>query len=1190
MFFMQRGNSSRLAHRHLTRKALLFAAAWCLVISALFGTYGSHPTAQAQAAQALTPPQKQEQLRQALKRKIHVTHHQKKTPVTPQVKTATALPAYNNVGTSDDNNPTAGNFDGNNSYSAQAMQGVGLVPGQNYTYNNVTFVWPNAPAGKPNNYSVSGQVIPVTPAIPNAAKLGFLAASSDGNSTGNAMITYTDTTTQSITLNVSDWTSTGAQIMANNSVAETMSYFNQRTTQKTQPISIFYTDVAITAGKIVQSVTLPATSTPGQIHIFAVGISGPAWNNTGTSDDSAPAKADLDGTGNSLSAQALQSAGIQPGSPVINDGISYPWPTAASATPNNYKANGQILPVTPVPNATTLGILGTGTGGSPSGNATITYTDNSTQIFVLGLTNWWTGTPAYSNNVIAATLSSINLPTGKRPGSYYLYAVEVSLQSGKTVQSVTLPTAPATGQLHIFAVATRGDYNNIGTSDDANAQAANLDGGGSSFSAQALQNAHIKPGQQIVSNGINYLWPSTPVGAPNNYQANGQTIAVTPVANATTLGILGIATGTSTSGTATITYTDTSTQAFPLGLTNWWTGAPAYSNTIVATLSSINTPSGARPGSYYLFTTEVTLTSGKTVQSITLPTAPTSGQLHIFAIGTRSPYNNIGISDDASPTSASFDGAGNSYSSQDFTDPNSGMGWNPGDTLTYNGMDFIWPNVPAGQADNNIARSQSIPVAPVANADTIGFIGASHNGDSSGNATLVYTDNSSTTIQLGMGDWTMSGNAPKPAFNNFLFALLNHRNSPDGQQNIPTYLFYTEFQITPGKVLQSVTLPKSTTPGQVHIFSIGTRAGNTFRNNVGTSDDTSTTFANFDTQGHSYSLQALQAAAHITEGNDVFFNGVDFRWPSGYSVLADNYRAIGQTIAVTPVANANTLAFLGSSTIGNASGTAKITYTDNSTQTFTLGFTDWANSTIAYGNKLVATMPYRNSASTGTDNTTTYLYYAETPLNPGKTIASVTLPNISQQLHVFSVGTRGGAYNNAGTSDDAAPYFANFDNGTHSYSAQGLQSVGLAPGQSITTNGIGFVWPNAQSNFFNNYQATGQKITVSPVAGATTLGFLGAATNGATSGTATITYTDNSTQTFTLGFADWTSSSITSLPYGNSVVATMPYRNTPSGAQTINTYVFTTSVTLQAGKTIQSVTLPTTTSPGLLHVFAIGTK
>ena len=56
---------------------------------------------------------------------------------------------------------------------------------------------------------------------------------------------------------------------------------------------------------------------------------------------------------------------------------------------------------------------------------------------------------------------------------------------------------------------------------------------------------------------------------------------------------------------------------------------------------------------------------------------------------------------------------------------------------------------------------------------------------------------------------------------------------------------------------------------------------------------------------------------------------------------------------------------------------------------------------------------------------------------------------------------------------------------------------------------------------------------------------------------------------------------------GDTIVADTPYRN-PS--QQIATYMFATSVPLQAGKTVASVTLPKTVSAGDLHVFAIGSN
>jgi hypothetical protein len=378
---------------------------------------------------------------------------------------------------------------------------------------------------------------------------------------------------------------------------------------------------------------------------------------------------------------------------------------------------------------------------------------------------------------------------------------------------------------------------------------------------------------------------------------------------------------------------------------------------------------------------------------------------------TQPAYNNVGISDDANPSSANFDGGGISYSAEDFTNPNSGMGWNPGDTLTYNGMNLLWPNVPAGQSDNYQVNGQVIPITPVTNANTIGFVGASSNGEATGTFTITYTDNSTQKVSLTLSDWTLHADTQIPNAGDRLFAFLNHRNAPSGQQTIDTYLFYTEATLQAGKVVQSVTLPSSTTgTGQMHVFMVSTRAGNSYMNNVGTSDDLTTTFANYDGQGNSYSLPALKAAAHLIPGQDFYFNGVDFSWPSSYSVQADNYQAVGQTIAITPVTNANTLAVIGSGTNGNTSGAATITYTDGSTQTFILGFADWNTSSVSslpYNNSVVVTMPYRNTPN-GKETINAYVFYTSVTLQAGKTIQSVKLPAApnSGSLHVFAIGTK----------------------------------------------------------------------------------------------------------------------------------------------------------------------------------------
>ncbi len=141
----------------------------------------------------------------------------------------------------------------------------------------------------------------------------------------------------------------------------------------------------------------------------------------------------------------------------------------------------------------------------------------------------------------------------------------------------------------------------------------------------------------------------------------------------------------------------------------------------------------------------------------------------------------------------------------------------------------------------------------------------------------------------------------------------------------------------------------------------------------------------------------------------------------------------------------------------------------------------------------------------------------------------------------------------------------------------------------MTVNGISFQWPTIAAGSNDNWQAAGQVIPVSNGNGATTLAFLGSATNGPSSGTITVTYTDGTTQTFTIAFSDWTlnGGSASILP-GDSVAAKMTYRNSSSGQQSRTTYLFSTSVSLTSGKTVQSVTLPGSVSQGAIHVLAVG--
>lgn len=183
------------------------------------------------------------------------------------------------------------------------------------------------------------------------------------------------------------------------------------------------------------------------------------------------------------------------------------------------------------------------------------------------------------------------------------------------------------------------------------------------------------------------------------------------------------------------------------------------------------------------------------------------------------------------------------------------------------------------------------------------------------------------------------------------------------------------------------------------------------------------------------------------------------------------------------------------------------------------------------------------------------------------------------------------AFNNIGARSDDNSTQANFDGSGDSYSTQALQAAKIVPGQTIAVNGVNFKWPDAVSGKENNYQAQGQVIPVSPVNGATVIAFLGASSNGPSTGKGTLTYTDGTKQDFDLKFTDWTTrAGKNNVASENHVAAAMPYRSKAGQKETVNTYLFSSEIALTAGKTIRSVTLPTSTDKGELHVFSVGTR
>jgi hypothetical protein len=226
--------------------------------------------------------------------------------------------------------------------------------------------------------------------------------------------------------------------------------------------------------------------------------------------------------------------------------------------------------------------------------------------------------------------------------------------------------------------------------------------------------------------------------------------------------------------------------------------------------------------------------------------------------------------------------------------------------------------------------------------------------------------------------------------------------------------------------------------------------------NTGISLDNNTALANFDGAGNSFSATDLGNAGW-NPGGKLTIDGGTFTLPSYGSGLADNVLAANQTINAktdpalsgyhtTTIPTGSALEFLTSATYAYTAtpgaiqnddtapyvpaGTAvagtycfdstnptaycaphgTITYSNGDKKPYFLTVPDWVS-----GPATLAALQASHENTPGSQNTTNdpKIYAFSVPLEPGTTIASVTLPDVSSAmtpttaaLHIFSIATR----------------------------------------------------------------------------------------------------------------------------------------------------------------------------------------
>ncbi len=183
---------------------------------------------------------------------------------------------------------------------------------------------------------------------------------------------------------------------------------------------------------------------------------------------------------------------------------------------------------------------------------------------------------------------------------------------------------------------------------------------------------------------------------------------------------------------------------------------------------------------------------------------------------------------------------------------------------------------------------------------------------------------------------------------------------------------------------------------------------------VGISDDGDVGAADFDGLGNSYSEQALTSVG-LAPGATVTVGAATLQWPDVAAGTPDSLGAAGQTIALNGSPSDTQLTLLGASSTAGASGTGTIHYTDGTFQSYALTLDNWF-AAASGADRTIATTPYINDSTghgnegeVGQRDRAANVFAVSIPLQPGKTVSSVTLPTVSSApgdypMHVFALG------------------------------------------------------------------------------------------------------------------------------------------------------------------------------------------
>jgi predicted alpha-1,2-mannosidase len=162
----------------------------------------------------------------------------------------------------------------------------------------------------------------------------------------------------------------------------------------------------------------------------------------------------------------------------------------------------------------------------------------------------------------------------------------------------------------------------------------------------------------------------------------------------------------------------------------------------------------------------------------------------------------------------------------------------------------------------------------------------------------------------------------------------------------------------------------------------------------GTATVAASSEGNFDGGGWSYDADLLPAAGPVT------WDGVTYQAPDPRGTAKNFVPATGQSLLLPP-ADHSAIKLVATAYNGPATAALTIGYADGTTSQATVVVADWCGSPAA-GTTNVLAMPHRIKAGQGVDGPPVSLFGASLPIEAGKQVRSITLPN-DPRLHLYAL-------------------------------------------------------------------------------------------------------------------------------------------------------------------------------------------